>query len=177
MFWSDGSKTRRRLLPRMFLYATTHPIACHVELGSWRLKNRQKIEAVTRRAKGGDEPTGFLRSFSVFGWVPLSRGCPSSIPAYRGCVWVLLHLLLQAFQWLCLLAHCYKVLPGCCYMNASFSKHTAQVVLMKENRTTRSGFFEYLTCGLIGHVSTDRLCPFLAILSTVSSNLSPCFNV
>ncbi len=47
--------------------------------------------------EGGNERTGFLRSLSVFCWVPLSCGCTSNIPVHPRCVSVLLHLLLHAF--------------------------------------------------------------------------------
>ncbi len=69
-------------------------------------------------SKGGDEPTGFLRTLLVFCWISLSCGCIPSIPEYPGGVSVLLHLLLHAFSWVCLLPRCYMVLVRRRYMNA-----------------------------------------------------------
>jgi hypothetical protein len=49
--------------------------------------------------KGGDERAGLLCALTVFGWVPLSCGCPSGISVYPGCALVLLHLLLHTLSW------------------------------------------------------------------------------
>jgi len=81
--------------------------------------------------KEGDERTGFLGALRMFGWVPLARGCASSMLVYPGCVSVLLHGLLHAFSRVCLLPRCYTILLVRCYMHGSFLKNTVQVILVE----------------------------------------------